>query len=536
MERGAPPPGAVVSFPPFDVVELLPGDERHEAARVALTGPKLRILKVPTGDGVDAEGFLRRGQALAGVMHPSVRRVRQVGRLADGRPFVLVDVPRGPALSDVEELSLLEAIDLGLQLTSAVEVLHRAGLSTGLLRATDVTLSRPAVLDASLASAGEPRTDTQSLVRLLLGAGLRRGADSNLRARLEALQSPTELSQLLRSMRALFVSTADVGAVTVEVLEPDLSGSRLGPWLLERVIGEGAIGCVYLARHQERPDAVAVKVLKREHAADAEVRHRFALEAQAVRAVRDEHFVEVYDYGQVDHPMGPVVYWAMELLHGEPLSEVVQRGPLAIERAVHITGQLALALHAAHQTGLVHRDVKPENVFLHRHGEPAVEQVKVLDFGLAKVRRPVAGLKPPGTQAGVAVGTPEYMAPEQAMGLEVDPRADLFAVGLVLYELLTGTRPYRAESFARRVVALTRTIAPRLPEVTPLGEPVPEALRAIVARCLEREPSQRFESGAELADALRSLDRPPSETARPRSLALTKPQSLSRRGRMGSPE
>ncbi len=487
-----------MSFLPFDVVEALGGDERSEVVRVGV-----RVLKVPTETHRD--GFVARGCRLMEVLHPSLRRARQVGRLTDGRPFVLLDEPRGPTLSESPELGLREALEVGLALASAMGALHDAGLVIGPVRASDVFLSRPATLDASVPDGGDPQADIRSLVELLLKAGLRRGADSRLRARLLAAESAAELAQVLRSMLVLFESgLAAAGPTTVEVVEPDLSGNRLGPWLLERVVGEGAIGRVYLARHEEQGSAVAVKVLKREHAANAEVRHRFVLEAQAVNAVRDEHLVEVYDFGEVAHPGGPLVYCAMELLDGEPLADTLSRGPLEVDRAVRIAGQLALALHAAHLEGVIHRDVKPENVFLHRRGDDE-EQVKVLDFGLAKVLRPIGGLGSPGTSSGIVVGTPEYMAPEQAMGMEVDLRADLFAVGLVLYELLTGASPYHGDTFARRVVELTHTTAPRLPDETPLGEKVPARLQDIVARCLEKEPEDRFQSGEELARALGAL-------------------------------
>ena len=410
-----------MSFCPFDVVQVLEGDERHQAVRVEIEHHGARVLKVPIGG--DLDGFLLRAHQLAQVLHPSLRRARQVGRLADGRPFVLLDEAEGPALSESPELTLCEVLEVGLELSAALGALHQAGLVTGSLRATDVFLSCPATLDASVPGLGQPRADTQSLVQLLFEAGLRRGADARLRARLEAAESAAELSGVLESMLLLFEPSAAPGATTVEVLEPDLSGNQLGPWALERVIGEGAIGRVYLAHHRERQLAAAVKVLKRDHATDAEVRHRFVLEAQAVKAIEDEHLVEVYDFGEVAHPGWPLVYWAMELLDGEPLAETLGRGPLEVDRAVRITRQLALALHAAHLQGVIHRDVKPENVFLHRRGEES-DHVKLLDFGLAKVLKPVAGLASPGTHSGIVVGTPEYMAPEQAMGMEVDLRAD----------------------------------------------------------------------------------------------------------------
>jgi len=489
-----------VSYGPFSVVRTLAGDDRHEAVQVELD-EQTWVLKVPTGPpgASEAAAFLNRAGQLLELRHPSLRRVRRAGRLSDGRPYVLVDAVAGPTLEEAGPLTLRESLDLGLQVSGALSALHRAGVRTGPLRATDILRSTPAVLDASLAGLAPPgpaELDARSLAELLLRAGLRRGADARLRASLEAVTSAEALEAVLRSMLVLFRSGGAAGT-TVEVLEPDLSGNRLGPWVLDSVIGEGAIGRVYVAHHVDRPGSVAVKVLKREHAADVEVRRRFVLEAEALGAVRDRHLVEMYELGEVPHLGGPQVYCAMELLDGEPLSATLSRGPLELARAAGIAQQVARALHAAHQLGVIHRDVKPENVFLQRGDE-----VKVLDFGLAKVLRPIGGLVPPATHAGTVVGTPEYMAPEQAIGMAVDPRADLFAVGLLLYELLTGKSPYPAGTFAQHIVALTHTTAPRLPPMTPRGEVVPQELADVVARCLERERGRRFESGAALDRAL----------------------------------
>ena len=507
-----------MSYLPFAVVRALTGDERHEAVVVETDAKKLRVLKVPTG--ADTDAFLERGRRLVGVLHPSLRRVRQVGHLGDGRPFVLLDVATGPSLDESPELTLRDALELGLQVTSALTALHDAGIVTGPLRASDIVLSRPAMLDVSMASrapSSPAGADVRSLVEALLKAGLRRGADASLRARLEAATRPGELKAVLLAIAFLFWAANQLwpnspqatiyndiaisSATTVEIIEPDLSGNQLGPWFLERVVGEGAIGRVYLARHEGRPAPAAVKVLKREHATDAEVRHRFLLEALAVNAVKNHHLVQVYDFGEIEHPAGPMVYWAMEFLDGEPLSETLSRGTLEVRRAAHIARQVAQALHAAHQVGVIHRDVKPENVFLEQRGTE-VDHVKVLDFGLAKLLRPIGGVAPPGTLAGIVVGTPEYMSPEQAIGAAVDLRSDLFAVGLVLYELLTGTGPYQADTFAKRIVQLTHTIAPRLPALTAAGEPVPAELADLVARCLAAEPDNRFQTGEELARAL----------------------------------
>jgi serine/threonine-protein kinase len=229
---------------------------------------------------------------------------------------------------------------------------------------------------------------------------------------------------------------------------------------------------------------------------------RFIQEAQAVNAIKNEHIVEVYDFGEVHKRDGTrLVYCVMELLEGEALSETLNRGPLAVKRAASIGVQLGRALHAAHQVGVIHRDIKPENIFLQRK-DGREDFVKVLDFGVAKLLKPIGNLPQSGTLAGVVVGTPEYMAPEQALGVSADLRSDLYAVGLVLYELLTGVQPFHGDTFGQLVVAITQTLPPPLPAVNSLNEPLPRGLANVVLKCLNKEPDARYDSGEKLAQAL----------------------------------
>ncbi|MBL8923404.1 MAG: serine/threonine protein kinase [Myxococcaceae bacterium] len=281
----------------------------------------------------------------------------------------------------------------------------------------------------------------------------------------------------------------------------DLSGAELGPWHLERLLGEGAMGKVYLAKHQRIGRVAAVKVLKAEHAKNPDLVQRFIAEATAVNAIRNEHIVEVYDFGEQPQPDGSALaYCVMELLEGRPLSEVMQQH-FTIARTVRLGWQLAKALHSAHEIGVVHRDVKPENMFLHRKGDD-VEFLKVLDFGVAKLLKPIGDLPQSGTAAGIVIGTPEYMAPEQALGAPTDRRADLYAVGLVLYELISGVQPFHADTFGKLVVEITSKPPPPLPDKTALGEVVHPTLKRIITRCLEKEPDRRFQTAEELAHAL----------------------------------
>ncbi len=284
---------------------------------------------------------------------------------------------------------------------------------------------------------------------------------------------------------------------SVEV-ELDLAGAALGPWRLERLLGEGAMARVYRARHVDGRPA-AVKVLRRAHAGDPELVQRFVREARAVDAVKHPHIVEVYDFGEQRGPDGTAIPWqAMELLEGRLLADACEAGPVPAREAARIGLQVTWALDAAHRVGVVHRDLKPENIVLHGPGE----QVKVLDFGMAKLLEPLGDLPRSGTLEGVVLGTPEYMAPEQALGQRVDRRADLYSVGVILFELLVGARPFRGDTFGKLLVEVTSRPAPPLPPTLRSGEPTPPGLAALVERCLAKSPDQRFASAAALAAAL----------------------------------
>ncbi|MDP3238402.1 MAG: serine/threonine-protein kinase, partial [Myxococcales bacterium] len=179
-------------------------------------------------------------------------------------------------------------------------------------------------------------------------------------------------------------TTVSSGRGVVETMDYDLTGTELGQWQLEKVLGEGAMGKVYLAKHQRIGRIAAVKVLKAEHAKNPDLVQRFIAEATAVNAIRNEHIVEVFDFGEQLQPDGSsLAYCVMELLEGSPLSAVMEQH-FTIARLARIGVQLSKALASAHHIGVVHRDVKPENLYLHRRGDDA-EFLKVLDFGIAKL-------------------------------------------------------------------------------------------------------------------------------------------------------
>jgi eukaryotic-like serine/threonine-protein kinase len=290
-------------------------------------------------------------------------------------------------------------------------------------------------------------------------------------------------------------------SAVVESERIDLSGQHLGAYRLVRMLGEGAMGTVYLGTHGRIGRNAAIKVLKPEHVDDPDLVKRFIHEAQAVNAIKNEHIVEVYDFGEQLGPDGRrMVFCIMELLEGDALADIMLPRPFSVRASARIVQQLSAALDAAHRVGVVHRDVKPENLFImHKNDELFV---KVLDFGVAKLFKPIGDVPISQTQAGTIIGTPEYMAPEQALGQTTDVRVDVYAIGLVLYELLTGQRPFTGATFGKLVVELTQKPPPPLPLKSLAGDPIPPGLEAVMRRCLEKKPEARYQTAADVALAL----------------------------------
>jgi serine/threonine protein kinase len=279
------------------------------------------------------------------------------------------------------------------------------------------------------------------------------------------------------------------------------AGDVLGSYELVKLIGEGSMGRVFLAKHTKLGRQVALKVMRPEHLRNRPLIQRFFQEARSVNQINHEHIVEVFDFvDEVASSGSGRVYCVMELLVGESLSDLLRKEPLPISRAVNIAQQVCAALQAAHQLGVVHRDVKPDNIFItSRNGEQ--EFAKVLDFGVAKLTPPLSEEKASGTLEGAIVGTPAYMAPEQAAGLGADYRADIYSVGVVLYQMLAGHPPFESTAFGQLVVQIITKPPPPLPAFTSGGERIPSQLRALVMRCLEKEPQNRPQAMVELSDS-----------------------------------
>jgi serine/threonine protein kinase/Tol biopolymer transport system component len=279
------------------------------------------------------------------------------------------------------------------------------------------------------------------------------------------------------------------------------SGVHLGPYEILAPLGAGGMGEVYRARDTRLGREVAVKVVRAGFTADAERLQRFEQEARAAAALNHPNILGVHDIGQ--HDGAP--YLVTELLDGETLRERLTGGPLPVRKAVEYAIQLAHGLAAAHEKGIVHRDLKPENIFLTADG-----RVKILDFGLAKLVQTdtaMAGLTdlptaPPQTDPGLVLGTMGYMAPEQVRGLAVDHHADIFAFGVVFYEMLSGRRAFQGQTAIDTMTAILKEDPPDLP----LAERhIPPALAKIVDRCLEKSPAARFQTASDLGFALDAL-------------------------------
>lgn len=275
------------------------------------------------------------------------------------------------------------------------------------------------------------------------------------------------------------------------------------PFVVVRLLGQGGMGEVYEVEHAALRKRAAVKVLHRRHHQRADLAVRLRDEARLAARLHHANLVEVFDLGVTEDGRP---WFAMPLLRGRDLREELSRsGPLCAAKAIGLAVQALDGLAVAHAEGLVHRDVKLENLFLEESGT-----LKVLDFGVAK-----ATSRAPRTDPGAPAGTPRSMAPEQCVGAGVDARADVYAVGLVLYELLTGRGPFddfSSNDHALRFAHCTR--APLAPSRLAPG-PLPPALDALVLRALAKSPSERFPSAPEMARALRRL------LARPRGRART---------------
>lgn len=283
-----------------------------------------------------------------------------------------------------------------------------------------------------------------------------------------------------------------------EPLVDMIPGSRLsGRYMVKEKIGEGGMGRVYLAEDERLEKEVAVKMLSASFAGKSIAAERFIREAKVVTRIKHKNVIDVTDLDVTDQG---IPFYVMEYLKGQDLMDLIlAERNLPWERGRDIAVQICRALGEAHSKGIVHRDMKSENVFMVEHEEEG-DHVKLLDFGIAKLLKDIGEGQGDITIAGDVIGTPRYMAPEQAMGkVDTDPRADIYSVGIIIYEMLTGTVPFDHES-VMGILSMQINEKPERPSRRKAG--IPDDVEAVVMRALEKEPESRYQTIGELEDAL----------------------------------
>ena len=290
-----------------------------------------------------------------------------------------------------------------------------------------------------------------------------------------------------------FLETASAPSLTRTVCVPsgNVQGRVIGPYIARRELGRGGMGVVYLVDDTRLSRPVALKALTPELGRDPNRRERLRLEARAAAALSHPGIATVYALEEI----GDEIYLAYEYVPGETLRAMLASGPVPIARVVAIGTQLARALAAAHTAGVTHRDIKPENIMRTPSGG-----VKILDFGLARMD---SAISPKLTQSGVIVGTPAYMAPEQVLGQLVDFRTDVFAFGLLIYELATGVNPFAAKTVSATFARIVDHEPPLLSQVHEHDLP---DLDRVVATCLSKDPANRYQSTDDLVTDFEQLE------------------------------
>jgi serine/threonine protein kinase len=278
------------------------------------------------------------------------------------------------------------------------------------------------------------------------------------------------------------------------------AGKELGRYEIRSKIGEGGMGEVYLAQDTQLRRSVALKILPAEFTQSQERLRRFEQEAYAASALNHPNIITIHEIGKTESAH----YIVTEFIDGESLRQLMQNGPVSVGKVLDVAVQITSALATAHAAGIIHRDIKPENVMLRRD-----DVIKVLDFGLAKLTQNETGVNSEAltralvnTSAGMVMGTPSYMSPEQARGTDTDARTDIFSLGVVLYEMLAGRAPFAGETAADIISVLLQREPPPL---STLAHDVPAELQHIVSKALRKDRDERYQTAKSLLVDLKTL-------------------------------
>jgi eukaryotic-like serine/threonine-protein kinase len=289
---------------------------------------------------------------------------------------------------------------------------------------------------------------------------------------------------------------------------------KYGRYRILKELGKGTMGVVYQAHDPQIDRLVALKVLRPDRLTSEAFVARFLKEARAIGRLSHPHIVTIYDAGEDQG----TIYIAMEYLEGEAFNEVLRSGRLSVPQCVELARQIAATLDYAHRQGIVHRDIKPSNIILSRDNH-----VKLTDFGIARIEEAASGQE---TQVGEILGTPVYMSPEQVMGQTVDGRSDLFSLGVILYEMIVGRRPFSGTTIA----AIFRSITQDEPEPPANADPfLPKALSDLIMKSLAKPAGERFQTGAQMAAALAAavpVESVPVEAPQKTDTARPRPKPL----------